>query len=111
MSYDPNLYSIYIHPIYVDTDGKEYPFAGLDETSIECQFIIDTLHLYFGDGIDLTKKSLVPGRFVIAVLSYSQMKILRGIYEDTCEVPVKYGRSHLKFEIHTYNYYKPSAFA
>jgi hypothetical protein len=109
-SYEPNHYSIYIQPIFVNTDAKEYPFASLDEeenTSIEYQFIVDTLRLHFGDEVDLTKKSLVPGRFVIAMLSNAQMKILRGICEYTGEVPVKYGRSYLKFEVHGYTYDKP----
>jgi len=107
-SYEPNHYSIYIHPIYVDADGKEHPFPGLDEdTSLEYQFIVDTLRLHFGDAVDLNKQSLVPGRFVIAMLSNAQMNILGGICEYTRDVPVKYGRSYLKFELHGYTYDKP----
>jgi hypothetical protein len=107
-SYEPNHYSIYIHPIYVDANGKEYPFPGLDaDTSLEYQFIVDTLRLHFGNDVDLIKKSLVPGRFVIALLSNAQMKILRGICEYTRDVPVKYGRSYLKFDVHGYTYDKP----
>jgi len=39
---------------------------------------------------------------IIDTLSYERMKILREIDEDTCDFPVKYGRSQLKFEIDTY---------
>jgi hypothetical protein len=106
MSYEPNHYNIMIQPIFVNADGGEFPFEGFNELT-EYDFIAATLRLHFGNDLDFDEKTLIPGRMVIAQLSNAQMKILRGIWEDTGVVPVKYGRSHLKFELHGYVYDKP----
>ena len=110
--YQPNHYGIFIKPIYVDAGGKEFPFAGLKEEEdnsepIEYKFIVDILRLYFGNDLNLNEKTLTPGTMEIDRLSNVQMKILRGIYEDTYEEPIKYGRSHLKFEVLFYSYDNP----
>ena len=100
--YQPTYYDIHITPIYTK-DGTEYKFEGLNpETRTSFRFIILTLRKYFGIFFQFERKK---GEIIIETLSYEQMKILREIDEDTGDFPVKYGRSHLKFEIDTYNTY------
>ena len=100
--YQPTYYDIHITPIYTK-DGTEYKFEGLNpETRTSFRFIILTLRKYFGIFFQFERKK---GEIIIETLSYEQMKILREIDEDTCDFPVKYGRSQLKFEIDTYNTY------
>jgi len=104
MTYQPNHYNIFIQPIFV-TDGIENSFEEGVKTD-EYRFIVRVLHDYFGLNLEF-KAALKNGNFELAFLSYEQMKILRGIYEDTLEYPIKYGRSYLKFEIGAYCYDKP----
>ena len=100
--YQPTYYDIHITPIYTK-DGKEYKFEGLNtETRTSFRFIVLTLRKYFGIFFQFERKK---GEIIIETLSYEQMKILREIDEDTGDFPVKYGRSHLRFEIDTYNTY------
>ena len=112
-TYQPTHYDIWVKPIFVKADG-EYPFdgmliyenAGYEIATFEFRFIIDTLRHYFGDNLDF---DVVKNQIKILTLSNAQMKILRGILEDSCDCLLKYGRSHLKFEIGGYYYDKPKA--
>ena len=102
--YQPTYYDIHITPTYIK-DGNEYKFEGYennDESRLLYRFIVLTLRKYFGINFYFEWKK---GEIIIATLSYVQMKILREIDEDTCDFPVKYGRSQLKFEIDTYKTY------
>ena len=97
--YQPTYYDIYITPI-LTKDGTEYKFEGLNnETRTLFRFIVLTLRKYFSIKLNFEMKK---NQIIIATLSYEQMKILREIDEDTCDFPVKYGRSQLKFKIDTY---------
>ena len=100
--YKPIHYDIHITPTYIK-DGTEYKFEGLNnETRTLFRFIVLTLRKYFGLDLDFER---IKTQMIIDTLSYEQMKILREIDEDTCDFPVKYGRSQLKFKIDTYNTY------
>ena len=100
--YKPTYYDIHTTPIYTK-DGTEYKFEGLNyETRTSFRFIVLTLRKYFGLDLDFER---IKTQMIITTLSYEQMKILREIDEDTCDFPVKYGRSQLKFKIDTYNTY------
>jgi hypothetical protein len=100
--YQPTYYDIHTTPIYTK-DGTEYKFEGLNtETRTSFRFIVLTLRKYFGLDLDFER---IKTQMIITTLSYEQMKILQEIDEDTCDFPVKYGRSHLKFEIDTYKTY------
>ena len=100
--YQPTYYDICITPIYTK-DGTEYKFEGLNtETRTSFRFIVLTLRKYFG--LDLYFER-IKTKIIIPTLSYAQMNILREIDEDTCDFPVKYGRSQLKFIIDTYKTY------
>jgi len=97
-------YDIHIIPTYTK-DGIEYKFEGLNnETRTLFRFIVLTLRKYFGINLYFER---IKGEIIIPTLSYEQIKILREIDEDTCDFPVKYGRSQLKFVIDTYKYDKP----
>ena len=111
MTYQPMHYDIWVKPIFVKDNGIEYPFEGLSEhekiyrgQNYEFRFIANTLRHYFGDNLDFEDNE---NQIKIKKLSDSQMKILGNIYEDTCEFPVKYERSHLKFQISIYTYDAP----
>ena len=98
----PIHYDIRITPIFTK-DGTEYKFEGLNtETITSFRFIVLTLRKYFGLNLDFER---IKTQMFITTLSYEQMKILREIDEDTCDFPVKYGRSQLKFVIDTYKSY------
>jgi hypothetical protein len=100
--YQPTHYDIRITPTFTK-DGTEYKFEGLNnETRTLFRFIVLTLRKYFGINLHFERKN---PQIIIETLSYEQMKILREIDEDTCDFPVKYGRSQLKFEIDTYKTY------
>jgi hypothetical protein len=107
-SYEPTHYNIWITPTFVK-DGSYYPFEGLAANeqgarrgiNFEFRFIVNTLRKYFGDDLDFEEQ---VNQIKIATLSNAQIKILRKIEEDTCEFPVKYGQSCLKFEINGYTY-------
>jgi hypothetical protein len=100
--YQPTYYDIHTTPTYIK-DGMEYKFEGLNpETRTSFRFIVLTLRKYFGLDLDFER---IKTQMIITTLSYEQMKILREINEDTCDFPVKYGRSQLKFEIDTYKTY------
>ena len=100
--YQPTYYDIHTTPIYTK-DGTEYKFEGLNpETITSFRFIVLTLRKYFGINLHFER---IKTRMIIDTLSYEQMKILRAIDEDTCDFPVKYGRSQLKFKIDTYKTY------
>ena len=100
--YQPTYYDIHTTPIFTK-DGTEYKFEGLNpETRTSFRFIVLTLRKYFGLELYFERKI---GEIIIPTLSYEQMKILREIDEDTCDFPVKYGRSQLKFEIDKYKTY------
>jgi hypothetical protein len=111
MSYELNHYNIWVKPIFVKAE-IEYPFEGLTTdangahrgANYEYRFIVDTLRHYFGNDLDFDDKDQI---IIIGSLSNAQMKILRGINEDTCDYPVKYGRCQLKFEIGMYTYDAP----
>ena len=99
-------YDICITPIFIK-DGMEYPFEGLTENELggknmEFRFIVNTLRWYFGDDLDIDEKG---PQIRILLHSKQQVRVLHIINEDTCEFPVKYGRSHFKFELHSsFNY-------
>ena len=100
--YQPTYYDIHTTPIFTK-DGTEYKFEGLNpETITSFRFIVLTLRKYFGINLYFERKK---GEIIIPTLSYEQMKILREIDEDTCDLPVKYGRSQLKFKVDTYKSY------
>jgi hypothetical protein len=100
--YQPTYYDIHTTPIYTK-DGTEYKFEGLNnETITSFRFIVLTLRKYFGLDLDFER---IKTQMIITTLSYEQMKILREIDEDTCDFPVNYGRSQLKFEIDKYKTY------
>ena len=100
--YQPTYDDIHITPIFTK-DGTEYKFEGLNpETITSFRFIVLTLRKYFGINLYFER---IKTKMIIDTLSYEQMKILREIDEDTCDFPVKYGRSQLKFEIDTYKTY------
>jgi hypothetical protein len=100
--YQPTYYDIHITPTYTK-DGTVYKFEGLNtETRTSFRFIVLTLRKYFDLNLDFER---IKTQMFITTLSYEQMKILREIDEDTCDFPVKYGRSQLKFEIDTYKTY------
>ena len=115
VNYKPKHYNIHIKPIFVK-DGNDYPFEGLTYTerlkrtnqppNVEFRFIIKTLRKYFGDDIEF-QETKSKGIIELTFLTYNEMKILRNISEDTEEMPIKYGRSILKFEIGTYTYDSP----
>jgi hypothetical protein len=117
MTDQPMNYEINVKPIFVK-DGVEYPFEGLSEDEggdgssvyrgapVEYKFIVNTLRFVFGDAIDF-KAGYNNGTLVIARLSNAQLKILKDIREDTCDVPVKYGQSQLRFEIGSHYYDQP----
>jgi hypothetical protein len=105
MSYNPKHYDILIRPIFVK-DGKEYIFEGSAEKerkTIEFRFIIKTLRKYFGDDIEF-QESINKDLVKLTVLTDDEMTVLRNIYEDA---DVKYGLSHLKFEIISYGFDLP----
>jgi hypothetical protein len=96
-------YEIWAQPIFVTDDGTEYPFEGLLEdqqetrgANSEFRFIVDTLRSYFGDALDFKVNAT---HLVLTSLSKDQMKLLREINEDSCDVYVKYGHSHLTFDV------------
>ena len=100
--YQPTYYDIHTTPIFTK-DGTKYKFEGLNpETRTLFRFIVLTLRKYFGLDLDFER---IKTQMIIDTLSYEQMKILREIDEDTCDFPVKYGRSQLKFKIDTYKTY------
>ena len=108
-TYHSTPFDICVTPIFVK-DGIEYPFEGLTAgqlggENMEFRFILNTLRWYFGDDLDIEGN----GTHQIRILLHSkeQMRVLGIINEDTCEFPVKYGRAHLKFEFHSFNYDKP----
>jgi len=115
MAYKPNHYNIQIKPIF-QNDGKEYPFEGLTDKerekvtnrpkNTEFRFIIKTLRKYFGDDVEFRETSM-KGYMELTFLTDNEMKILRNISEDTEDLPIKYGRSTLKFQIGTYTYDAP----
>ena len=115
MEYKPNHYNIQIKPIFVK-DGKEYPFEGLTDkervkttkqpSNIEFRFIIKTLRKYFGDDVEF-RETKINNLIELTFLTDDEMKILRNINEDTEEIPVKFGRSTLKFEIGSHTYDAP----
>jgi hypothetical protein len=99
-------YNITINPLFVK-DGKEYPFEGGKGNSIEYRFIIKTLRKYFGDDVEIKKE--IDGRTItLAFLTADELEILRHINEYTDEIPIKYGRSNLKFAIDDYKNNGPS---
>jgi hypothetical protein len=110
-----NNYNIQIKPFFV-IDGKEYPFEGLTDkerekksdrpSNIEFRFIINTLRKYFGDDIEF-RETKIRGLIELTFLKENNMKILRNINEDTEDIPVKYGRSILKFQVGNYQYDAP----
>jgi hypothetical protein len=110
-TYQPTHYDISIAPIFTK-DGSEHKYEGLTDAEKngfgggknEFRFIADTLRKHFGTDLHFDMRE---DRAIIATLSSAQMKILREIYEDTVDFPVKYGRSRLKFEIGTYTYDAP----
>ena len=104
--YQPIHYDIRITPIFTK-DGTEYKFEGLNnETRTLFRFIVLTLRKYFGINLYFERYfERKKGEIIIETLSYEQMKILQEIDEDTCDFPVKYGRSQLKFKIDTYKTY------
>ena len=110
-NHNPTHYDIRFTSVFVK-DGAEYPFEGLAEekkdayrgSNMEFRFIVITLRDYFGDELEFYEDG---SDITIAFLSNEQMKMLRGIKEDTFEYPVKYGRSELKFDIYSYSYDKP----
>ena len=107
MSFEPNYYDIQIQPVFVK-DGVKYPFTGLKankESTLEYKFIIDTLRSHFGDALDITE-GFIKSTFEIAFLSNTHMKQLCDISEDTGAAPIKYGQSHLRFDIGSYLYDK-----
>jgi hypothetical protein len=111
-SYELNYYEIIVQPIFINAEGKEFPFEGLTEEdgslpNIEFKFIINTLRFVFGNDLAIEAETSVKGKMKINKLSTSQMKILRSIREDTCDVPVKYGQSQLRFEIGSHYYDQP----
>ena len=100
------MHKILITPIFIK-DGINYLFEGLTEDekehrgrNFEFRFIVDTLRKYFGDNLDFEDNG---NNIIIETLSNTQMKILREINEDTCDHPIKYKRSQLKFKILEYN--------
>lgn len=98
-------YDICVTPIFVK-DGMEYPFEGLvaDEQggkNMEFRFIVNTLRSYFGNDLDIDEKGT---QIRILLFSNELVRVLQIINEDTCEFPVKYGRTHLKFVITSYSY-------
>jgi hypothetical protein len=100
--YQPIHEDIHITPTFTK-DGTEYKFEGPNyETRTSFRFIVLTLRKYFSLYLHFKRDKT---QIIIATLSYEQMKILQEIDEDTCDFPVKYGRSQLKFEIDTYNTY------
>jgi len=111
--YEPTHYDIWVIPTFAKEDGTYCPFEGLSDdeqgarrgTNFEFRFIVNTLRQYFGDDLDFAE---MANQIKIATLSNAQMQLLREINEDTCDFPVKYGRSHLKFEVNSYNYDAPS---
>ena len=110
-TYNPLHYDIWVTPTFVK-DGQFYQFEGLDDdengacrgVNFEFRFIVNTLRHYFGDNLDFDENE---NQIKIDMLSNEQMKTLRVINEDTCEFPVKYGRSYLKFEINGFKYIEP----
>ena len=102
--YQPTYYDIHITPTYIK-DGTEYKFEGYknnDESRLLYRFIVLTLRKYLSLYLHFKRDKT---QIIIATLSYEQMKILQEIDEDTCDFPVKYGRSQLKFKIDTYKTY------
>lgn len=115
MAYKPNHYNIQIKPIFVK-DGKEYPFEGLTvkereknsnkPSNIEFRFIIKILRKYFGDDIEF-RETNSKGVIELIFLTNDEMLLLRTIREDTGEHLIKYGRSHLTFDVGSYQYDAP----
>ena len=107
MSDISSQFDIWIKPIFVK-DDIEYPFEGLAENekggfrglNFEFRFIVDTLRHYFGDDLDFDDDE---DKIKIKLKSYLDLNTLQLINYDTCDFPVKYGRSHLKFEISKFN--------
>ena len=96
-------YEIWTQPIFVTDDGTEYSFEGLLEdqqenrgANSEFRFIVDTLRSYFGDALDFEVNAT---HLVLPSMSKDQMKLLRDINEDSCDVFLKYGHSHLTFDV------------
>ena len=99
-AYQPNYYGINIRPIFVK-EHIEYPFGGLKanrESTLKYKFIIDTLRSHLGDDLEI-KEGFNTGTFEIGFLSYTQMELLKSIYETTGAFLINYGLSQLKFEI------------
>ena len=97
---EPTYTNILVQPIFIK-DGKKYPFEGLDKTKLcdsyhQYKFITDTLRKYFGDDLDF---AIYGTNFRITELVYSEIEKMENIQDDTCETPIKYGRSQLQFEI------------
>ena len=96
-------YEIWTQPLFVTDDGTVYPFEGLQEdqkenrgANSEFRFIVDTLRSYFGDALDFEVNST---HLVLTSFSKDQMKLLRDINEDSCDVSLQYGHSHLTFDV------------
>jgi len=98
-------YNIWITPIFIK-EGSTYAFEGLNEDeqedrgrNYEFRFILDTLRYYFGDDLDFEETG---NQIKISTLTSAEMLILAQIHQDTCEFPIKYGRSQMTFEINGY---------
>jgi hypothetical protein len=98
-------YNIWITPIFIK-EGSNYAFEGLNEDeqedrgrNYEFRFILDTLRYYFGDDLDFEETG---NQIKISTLTSAEMLILAQIHQDTCEFPIKYGRSQMTFEINGY---------
>jgi hypothetical protein len=96
-TYQPPSSPYIITPTFTK-DGVEYKFEGMydNETRLSFRFIVLTLRKYLGVNGEFAMRG---PHVIISTLSSAQMKILRAIDEDTCDFPVKYGRSKLKFDI------------
>ena len=91
--------SMRIKPIF-NKDGNDYAFQGCQPglpkgANTDFRYIVNTLRDHLGDDLDFTEEN---GTFIIPY-AVEDLSIVRKIYSDTHEFPIKIGRSHLWFEI------------
>jgi hypothetical protein len=116
MVHNPFYVNVLIQPIFI-TNEVEHHFEGLvgkdegivedaedeqEEENMEYIFIEDVLNHYFGvEHLEFNNfnAEIIKGRIEIAFLTIHKLQTLHGINEYSSDYPIKYGASHLKFNI------------
>ena len=101
------MISINIKPVY-ERNGIEYPFECTFEKYWFCseyRFSVDVLRNHFGDELSFEYDH---GIFKIQLDDIRDLHILRNIYDDTNQYPLREelydNGTHVKFEIISYSF-------